>query len=70
MDAVFPLIIRCILIKASLVDSLSILGSIGIRKSTRNPLTLIVVPATLSCTLVGIDGGFFPCDNSSNMLRR
>ena len=70
MDAVFILINRYNLIRASHIRFTTILGSIGVGKSARTPLTMLVVPVIFSCTLGGIDGGFVPCDNLCNMLKR
>ena len=69
MYAAFLLINRCRSISSSLVRSLSIFGRIGVRKSARIPLALLVAPVIFPCTLVGIDGGFVPWDNSSNLLK-
>ena len=44
-------------------------GRIGIGNYTRTPSTLLVAPTISSCTLVVIDGGFVPCDNSANLLK-
>ena len=68
MDAAFPLMSLFRLITATLVSSPPIFGSIGTRKSARNPLALLVVP--VSCTLGGIDGGFVHWDKLSNLLKR
>ena len=62
MDAAFPLINQCKFIKASLVGYPSILGSMGIGKSARTFLTLIVAPTIFSCTLGGIGDGFIMWD--------
>ena len=55
--------------KGSLVGSPTISGSIGVVKSARNPSTLFSVPAISLCALGGIDGGFVPWDNLSNLLK-
>ena len=68
-DAAFPLINQCRSIIPSLVGSPSIFGSIGVGKSVRTPSTLLVALAISSRTLVGLDGGFVPWDNSSNLLK-
>ena len=68
MDAAFPLTGKCSSIRSSLVNSPPILGSIRVRKSMKTPLTLIVVPIMLHCTLGGHGGGFFPWKNLYNML--
>ena len=68
-DAVFPLTNQCRSISTSLVSFLSIFGRIGSGKSARTPSTLIVAPTISYHTLVGIDSGFVPWDNSSNMLK-
>ena len=63
MDATFLLINICSLIRASIVGSPPILGSIGVRKSARTPSAVLVSPNILSFTLGGIDGGFVHQDN-------
>ena len=68
-DAAFPLTNRCRSISTSLVGSLSIFGRMGMRNSARTPSTLLVSPAISSRTLVGVDGGFVPWDNLSNLLK-
>ena len=70
IDAAFPLSDQCRSIRASPVGSLTILGSMGVRTYVRTPLTLIFAPNILSCALGGIDGGFVPWDNLSNLLKR
>ena len=42
-DAAIPLINQCNLIRASLVGSLLILGSIGVEKSVRTPLKVLAL---------------------------
>ena len=68
-DATFPLIDRCRPISASLVGSPPIFRIMGVGKSMRNSLVLIVAPVISSRALGGIDGGFIPWENSSNMLK-
>ena len=68
-DATFPLTNICKPINASLVGSPPIFGSMGVGKSTRTPLTLLVAPAIMPHTLGGIDGGFVPWYNLSNLLK-
>ena len=68
-DAVLPLTNQCSLIRSSLVVSPPIFGSKGIKKSIRNPSTLLVASAMMSCTIVGLNDGFFPCDNFFNLLK-
>ena len=68
-DDVFPLTNRCRSISPSCVNSPSIFIRIGVRKSARTLSTLLIAPAILSHTLVGIDGGFFPWYNLSNLLK-
>ena len=68
-DTKFPLINQFILISASLVVSIPIWVSMGIGKSVRNPL-MLVVPVLLSFTLGGINGGFVLWDDSPNLLER
>ena len=46
-----------------------IFGRIGVAKYVRYPSTLLVAPSISSRTLVGIDGGFVPWYNLSNMLK-
>ena len=56
MDAAFPIINQCKLIKNYLVGSLPSLDSMGDGKSARNPLTLIVVPTIFLALFVGSTG--------------
>ena len=58
MYAAFLIIDQCISINPSLVGSTAIFGRMGVGKSARDPSTLLVAPAILSHTLVGIDGRF------------
>ena len=67
-DAVFPLYNQCISISPSLVGSTSIFGRIGVGKSSRISSMLLISPAILSRTLLGINGGFVPWENSYNLL--
>ena len=66
----FLLTNRCKSISSSLVDSSDFFGSMDVRKSVRNPLSLLVVPSIMSRTIGGIDGGFVPWEKLSNMLKR
>ena len=52
----------------SLVGYPPIFGRIGVGKSARTPSTLVFTPTMMYSALVGIDGGFVPWDNSSNLL--
>ena len=63
-DTTFPLMSRCISIGDSLVGSPPIFGIIGVKKSARTTLTLLVVPAIFSCNLGGLGGGFV-CDTNN-----
>ena len=68
-DSILLLINRCRSISPSIVSYPSIFGRIGVRNSASTPLTLIFAPAISSQTLVGINGGLIPWDNSSNLLK-
>ena len=68
-DATFLLINWWSLMSSSLVDSPPIFGRIGVRKSVKTPSTLSDSPTMASCDLVGIDGGFVPWYNLSNLLK-
>ena len=68
-DAAFQLINRCIFISPYLVGSLSMFGRIFIGKSMRTPWKLLVAPNISSRTLFGINSGFVPWDNLSNLLK-
>ena len=46
-----------------------ILGSIGIKKSMRTPLTLFAIPTMLSWYFGELNGGLVPWDNLSNPLK-
>ena len=70
MDAAFTPINQYRYTESSLVVCPPILGSMGVGKYARTPLTLIVYHPILSCTLGGIDGGFVPWENSSNIFKR
>ena len=67
--ATFPLINQYSSIRDYFVGYPPILVSIGLRKAVRNPLTMIVVPAILSCPLGGINGGFVSWLKLSNLLK-
>ena len=68
-DAAFLLINHCISISPSLVGSLFIFISMGVRKSARSPSPVLVAPAVQSLSLVGLDGRFVPWDNLSKLLK-
>ena len=70
IDAAIPLTNQCKLISASLVGYPQILESMGVEKSARTPLELIVAPAIIYCTLGGINVSFGLRNNSSILLRR
>ena len=57
-EATFELIIRCTLMIASIVDSPTILGRIGVGKSARIYLMLQVAPTMTTHTPVLSDGWF------------
>ena len=59
-DVALPFIIQ---------GTMTILGSIGVGNYARNISIMLSVPAMLSCSLGGIDGGFVLWYNSSNMLK-
>ena len=42
----------------------------GVEKFAKNPSTLLVYPAIISCTLGGINSKFFLWDKSSNLFKR
>ena len=56
------------MIRDYFVDYSNVLDSIRVGKPKMNPLALSTVPITLYCALGGIDNGFVPWDNSSNLL--
>ena len=62
-DAAFSLIGWLLLMRYSLVSSPTILGSIGIGESVRNPLTMFDVPAMSTFSLSGIDVRLVPWYN-------
>ena len=66
----FPLNNCWSLMNPSLVGYPLIFGRIYVRKSERNPSTLVVAPVMTSCTLVGIYDGFFLWYNLYNLLKR
>ena len=68
-DASFPLINWYKLISPYLVGSPPIFVRIGVGNSARTPSTQLVAAAMMHCTPVGIDGGFVPLENSSNLLK-
>ena len=68
-DTAFPLTNRCIWMSPSIIGSHPIFGRIGVGKSERTPLTLVVAPFMTSCALVGSDDRFIPWENSSNLLK-
>ena len=70
MDTTFPLINQLNLIRDNQFSPPPILGSIGAGKSARTPSTPIAGPAILSCSLGRINSGFFPWENSYNLLKR
>ena len=67
--AAFLLTNLCNFISLYIVGSPVIFWRLGVRKSVRTPLTLLVVPTMMSLTLVGIDDGFVPWEHSSNLLK-
>ena len=70
MDAAFPLTHQCKLINASLVSSPPILVSMGVRKSMRTPLALLVSPVIMFHTIGGLDSELVSRDKYSNMLKK
>ena len=69
IDAAFPLTNWCSLLSPYLVGSPPIFGRIGSSKSAKTPSALVVLPAMTFRAIVGIDGGFIPWYNSSDMLK-
>ena len=68
-EATFDMSSRIILMRSSLIVFPTILGSIGVRKSLRTPLTLVVYPDTALCSpVVGATAGSSHGDNPSGLL--
>ena len=69
-DAAFLMTNWYKLISPFLFGFSSIFGRLGVRKSLRTPLTLLVSTSIIYRTLGGIKGGFVPWDNSYNLFKR